>query len=499
MGLIAKQSIKGTIVTYLGVAVGFFTTFFVLTRFLTSEEIGLARVLIDAATLFIGLAGLGTSSSIIRFYPYFSSSNRPPLKGETGGPGFFFWTIFIPFIGFLLFTCLYWALHVPIQSLFAEKSPLFVDYYYAVLPLSFFMLYQTVFETNANVLMQIVFPRAVRELFLRIYLLAAYLLYAFHVVSMDGLVILLCAAYGLATLMNIVFLLVKGHVSFRPVWHVERSLARKYFLYTLFQITSALATVLAPTISSFFITSQLGLSFTGIFAIATYIAAMVSIPNRSLTAIANPQLAASVKDNDRMQLSHLLRQVSNNSFFVGAFILTAIWLHIDLIFAVLPNGDTYATARLAVLILMLSQLVMATFNVSLSVLNFSRYYALSLIYSFVLTFAAIVCNNYLLPRFGIHGAALSNLLSYSLYFVLILVTLGLTLRVHPFTWGHLKTLVLCGAVLLINAYLLPLLPLASSPFSPLPACLWLMALVLALVWRVSPEFTSLIKTKLNIH
>ena len=56
MGVIAKQSIRGTIVTYLGIAVGIFTTFFVLTRFLTTEAIGLARVLIDAATLFIGLA-----------------------------------------------------------------------------------------------------------------------------------------------------------------------------------------------------------------------------------------------------------------------------------------------------------------------------------------------------------------------------------------------------------------------------------------------------------
>ena len=69
MGIIAKQSIRGTIVTYLGIAVGIVTTFFVLTRFLTAEGLGLAPVLIEAATLFIGLAQLGTNASIIRFYP----------------------------------------------------------------------------------------------------------------------------------------------------------------------------------------------------------------------------------------------------------------------------------------------------------------------------------------------------------------------------------------------------------------------------------------------
>ena len=71
MGQIAKQSFRGTVVTYLGVAIGFVTTFFVITRFLSAEDIGLARVLIDAAVLFVGLAQLGTNASIVRFFPYF--------------------------------------------------------------------------------------------------------------------------------------------------------------------------------------------------------------------------------------------------------------------------------------------------------------------------------------------------------------------------------------------------------------------------------------------
>ena len=52
MGIVARQSIKGSLANYLGVAIGFFTTFFVVTKCLTQEEIGLTRVLVDAATLF---------------------------------------------------------------------------------------------------------------------------------------------------------------------------------------------------------------------------------------------------------------------------------------------------------------------------------------------------------------------------------------------------------------------------------------------------------------
>ena len=110
MGVIAKQSIRGTIVTYLGIAVGIFTTFVVLTRFLSQEEIGLARVLIDAATLFIGLAQLGTNASIIRFFPYFHN------KETDEDHGFFFWALVVPFIGFLLFALIFWACQAPLTD-----------------------------------------------------------------------------------------------------------------------------------------------------------------------------------------------------------------------------------------------------------------------------------------------------------------------------------------------------------------------------------------------
>ena len=351
MGIIAKQSIQGTIVTYLGVAVGFVTTFFVLTRFLSAEEIGLSRVLIDAATLFIGLAQLGTSSSIIRFYPHFRNKEQGAKSQDDHG--FFFWTLIVPLVGFALFTAIYCACHEPLSHWFGEKSPLFVEYYYMVLPMAFFMLYQTIFETNANVRMHIVVPRAVRELITRIGLLVVYLLYAFEWVNINGFVIALCGVYAVAMLCNMGYLFSLGEISLRPDWEFLRnnsSLVRQYLLYTGFLLVSAVASVLAPTLSSFFITAEMGLNYTGIFAIATYIAVMVSIPYRSMTAIASPQLATAIKENNQRETAHLMQQVSRSILLIGCTILCMIWLNIDLIFHILPNGEVYATARNVVLL-----------------------------------------------------------------------------------------------------------------------------------------------------
>ena len=455
MGIIAKQSIRGTIVTYLGIAVGIVTTFFVLTRFLTTEEIGLARVLIDAATLFIGLAQIGTNASIIRFYPYFRE------KDSDEDHGFFSWALVVPFIGFILFAVVYWACSAPLGAWFGEKSPLFVDYYYFVLPLAFFMLYQAICESTCNVLMHIVLPRAVRELVVRVGLLVLYLLYAFRILSLDGFVIGLCANYAICATINLCYFFSLKKIVLKPDWNFLRTnpnLVRRYLTYTGFLILSAVTGVLAPTLSSFFVTAKMGLDTTGIFAIATYMAVMVSVPNRSVSAIASPQLARAIKENNREECSHLIRQVTRNMLLIGGFILLIMWVNIDLIFHILPNGATFATAKNVVLILGVSQLILGTFTICLTALNYSRYYAISLIFSLILTVSAILLNNYLVPLYGMEGAACSNLLSYGLYYVLIIaavVPLG-HFHVVDKRWWYIALLLL--ALFAINQAWLIFLP-----------------------------------------
>lgn len=528
MGVIAKQSIKGTIVTYLGVAVGFVTTFFVITRFLTAEEIGLARVLIDAATLFIGLAQLGTNASILRFYPYFVSSvyrgpqrNLKGCGGESEGNralnvaerhpeglfaerdehGFFFWTLVVPMAGFLLVALLFLFCYAPLSQWFSEKSPLFVNYYYLVLPLAFFMLYQAIFETNANVRMHIVVPRAIRELLTRIGLLVVYLLYAFNVLTMDGFVWSLIAVYALAALCNAVYLFSLGGINLKPDFGFlkqNKPLVRKYLLYTAFLILSAVVSVLAPTLSSFFITAQMGLNYTGIFAIATYMAVMVSIPYRSLTAIASPQLSMAIKNNDRAEAGTLLAQVSSNLLLIGGMILAVIWVNIDLIFAILPNGATYAVARRTVLLLGLGQLFIATFHFAVTALSYSRFYPFTLLFSFILTALALVLNNLFIPRWGMDGAALATLIADVTYYALAVIAVRLALGCHILTRRHLLAIVLFALLFAANWLCIQYVPITNIWLSGLlRSLLIVVAAWIAYRLQISPELNAQIHALLH--
>ena len=465
-------------------------------------------MLIDAAVLFIGLAQLGTNASIIRFYPYFNSAsdklpNSPQGAQPSNDHGFFFWALVVPFLGFVLFAIIFWACRVPLGAWFSDKSPRFVEYYYFVLPLAFFMLYQSICESTCNVLMHIVVPRAVRELVVRVGLLALYLLYAFHFLSMDGLVIGLCLNYAIAALIDLSYFFSLQHINLRPDWaflRANKGLVRRYFVYTGFLIISAVTTVLAPTLSSFFVTAKMGLDSTGIFAIATYMAVLVSVPNRSVSAIASPQLSRAIKEQNSDECTYLIRQVTRNMLLIGGFILLLIWFNIDLIFHILPNGATFASAKEVVLVLGLSQLVVGTFTICLTALNYSRYYAYSLLLSLILTVSAILLNNYLVPHFGMDGAAWSNLLSYGLYFLLIVMTLRLTCRFHIIDNRWWYILLLLTGLFVLNTLWQNYLPAINIWLDSILRTLVLLGggALIAYKAKLSPEINDQIHHTLNI-
>jgi O-antigen/teichoic acid export membrane protein len=240
----------------------------------------------------------------------------------------------------------------------------------------------------------------------------------------------------------------------------------------------------------------MGLSYTGIFAIATYIAVMVSIPYRSVTAIAAPQLATAIKNNNLSEITHLIHQVSSTLLLIGGLILCAIWLNIDLIFHILPNGETYASARSVVLILGTSQLFIAVCSFTSSSLNYSRYYAFSLLFSFVLTALSILLNNLLIPHMGMEGAAMSNLISYAVYFLLIVLTVRYTLHTPTFTCQHLKIIFLIILIINLNFLWLKHMPINNIWISSIVRTVVLIGSGCAIAWfkNLSPEIKQQVRS-----
>lgn len=502
MGVIAKQSIRGAIANYVGVLIGALTTFFVVTDLLTQEEIGLTRVMVDAAMLFAGLAQLGTNASILRFYPRF----KDPASRDHG---FFGFALLLPFAGFCLLALIFFLCKGGIVNFYGQQSPLLVDYVWLLLPLTFFTLYMTVFETSASVLLHIAVPKFVREVLVRLLNLAAYLLYGHGLISLDLFVLLFCGSYAAAMLVNFFYLLSLGRISFRPDWHfLDRALLRRILVYTLFMT----ATVLAGNVklfNSLFLATE-GLRLAGIYTIACYIANVIEIPYRSLGAISSPIISQAVERNDFAEVNRLGRQVSLHQLLVASLLLFFIWINLRPLFAIIPNGADYLSGMGVVLFLGLANLLNSTLCIATNILNFSRYYAFSLLFILLLTASAIGLNIWLVPCWGVSGAACATLFAYIIYFLPLLIFLWRRLRVSLFSAKQLQVVLFAALLFFLNCgwdlLLSPLFASLSASVGMLLAEALLRTLLfLALAWaalrrmHVSPEVDRLVRLDFLKH
>lgn len=487
MGIVIRQSIKATVINYIGAFLGFIITMFVVTRFLKPEEIGLTKVIYEVAFLFSSLAQLGTSASAMRFFPYFRDADKK-------NNGFFFYLLLMPTIGSVLFLSLYYLFRGPITDFFAKNSALFVSYYSYAGILILFLVFWVVLETYSNLLMRIVIPKFIREIGVRVMLLAIYLLYAFHYVNLNGLVSGYIAVYGIAMLLTLFYVSRIGPLSLKHDFSFpDKPLRIKIIKYTLFLIAGALGGTIINQLDVFMVSSQMGLSFTGVYTIAFYMAAVIEMPARSITAISSPIAAAALKEGDFEKANELYKKVSLHQLIAGSTLFLFIWMNIDNIFAIIPNGNVYEAGKWVVLFIALSKLVTVTLGFGGTLISFSRYYYWGLYFTFFLVGLTIYTNYLLIPRWGVSGAALATfitcLISYTIQQWLVLKKV----KGNPYTVGTVKQIGLILLLLGINA----VLPVwTANPYLDgfyrtfIVGILWL---ILTYKLRVSEEITALIR------
>lgn len=486
MGIVIRQSVKGTVLTYIGAVIGFVTQFFVVTKFLSPDVIGLTKVFYEVGALFAGFALLGVLSSGMRFFPYFKNP-------ENGNNGFFFYYLSVPFIGTVLISVVYVILKDPVLLFFSSKSAAFGDVFYLVLPLIFILVFWQAIESYSNINLRIAFPKGVREICLRVFMLFGYLAYAFSYIDLMGLIISILAAYGLCMIMDFAYV---GRTSSISLKHdksfITPELKTKYFKYTGFLMLSAVAGNIMSQLDIFMLSSVRGLYSAGIYTIALYMANIIDMPSRSISAISTPLAADALKNGDLEKANALYKNVSIHQLMISSILLLVIWVNMDNIYEILPNGAKFAEGKYVVLFLGLSKIISTSLSFGGVLIQFSRYYYWTLFISVFLTVLTICTNLYFIPRMGVSGAALATLIttvvsySYQQYLV--------QRKVHgnPFTW---RTVAMVGTVIALWAVnrLVPSLS-EVSPWLDI-AVRTIIIIVLAsgaiLKLRISPEVNGM--------
>ncbi len=492
MGIIQKQGIKSSIFIMIGFVIGAVNLLVLFPMFFSKNDQGLVRAMIDIGATLSVFCTLGTLPVVYKFFPFYNHY-LGPKKNELP-----FLTLIINLIGFALLMWIGWEnKDFIIRKL--GKSPSLATYFNYVYPYTFFLMIFYWLEAFAWGLQKGVFTNFLRETAVRILTTILILGVGLNWLNLDQFILLFSGIYVIPTLLLIYNLSTSHEWSFKSfkISSVTKRLKWKMLNFALFVFAGQFFNLLARTNDTFMIVGLRGLSDAGIFAIATYVAAIMEIPQRSLNAISIPVLAKSWKDKDFANIKHVYHKSVSNLLAIGLLLFGLIWLNIENLVAFLnwishKEGGGYEALAPIVFIMGLAKLIDLATGVNGQIIGTSNYWRFDFFTNLFYIVLSIPLNFYLITNYSLIGLAYSNLAALALYNTVRFLFLYKKFKLQPYTLQHGLFLII-SITLMFIIYIIP----STSNFVlniAIKSSVYLLGFYALIVWiNPAPELKELVQ------
>lgn len=431
MSKIAQQSIQTAIFSYLGVILGYINVLWLYPYALDATELGTFRTIQDLGLLFVPFAQLGVGHGITRFFP----------KLEQNQSAFLSYSLAVSFLGFLAVSLIFFGLKDQIIGLFAVNSPEVINFLGVVLLITLFALLSSVLDAYSRSYLKVAIPTFFREVFLRLLTSVLVGIYLLGWINFDQVMQGLVTVYGFALIGVLVYLIWLGRVQLDFNWkNFPPGFRSSFIRFSLITFLATAASTLIMKIDSIMVSSLVSLEANAIYSIAFYMALVVELPRRAISQVAMPVIADHFAKNQIQAINLLYRQISNRQLYICLLLFALIWCNIDSIYHFVPNREIYQAGKWVVFYIALGKIFDVAFSVNGEILVFSKYYRFNLVLTIAMSILIIGLNYWLIPIYGIEGAAIGSA-SVMLAFNLAKYTyLKVKLDLDPFSWETLKIL-----------------------------------------------------------
>lgn len=488
MGIIKNDSIKITIISYLGAILGYVNKIMLFPHFLSTEQVGLANILISIAAIYAQFSALGSVNITLKFFPFY----KDPAKGHNG---FLFWTGALVSAGFTALTILFLLFREDIISYYGKKSPMLTEYYLYLIPLGLATLYYSLFDTYLRSLFKTVVPAFVNEIILRILITVSISLYAFKLVDFEQFVLIYIIANSLPAIVLLVYIAFLKQLHVKPMFsRANKRLNRIIVNYGIVSFISNISNVLLANIDALMLAGMINLHSTGIFTTVAFMSTIMMIPYRAMLKVSGPLVAEYWKNRHMDKMQQVYSKVSLVNAIVGTYIFLGLWVNIDNIFYFMPGE--YAQGRYVFLFLSLGRLFDMISGLNGVILVTSRKFRTDLVFTFLLIGIAIVSNYILIPKYDMNGAALAAFVTLVSYNTLRLLYVHFAFRLQPFDQ---KILLVLGTGVL-TAFMLYAVPHFQNVYANILVRSILVSVIfLGPVYflKVSPELNALFSRQLT--
>ncbi|MBK9254657.1 MAG: polysaccharide biosynthesis C-terminal domain-containing protein [Saprospiraceae bacterium] len=487
MGIIIRQSIKTTLVNFVGAVVGMVSILFIYP--LNEEAVGYVQFLYSTAMFISPLIAIGLTSAAIKYYTPDSGSKE---KRSTGLLAFLLTGVLV---GFALFCTVFFVFNDSVYILFDKiqlNSKVFSENESTIIFLSFILVIAGVLTNYISNSGRIVIPSLLQNLGFKIYLPLLILLLYFGYLNFTFLPFALFIFYVAVVVVLFGYLKYLGDfdTGFNKSWF-KKERFKPVMTYSLFNGLTAIGSLLAYRIDIIMITGMLDYSNAGLYFMVMTMAAVLDIPSHALNNISGPVIAKSWLNNDVIHIISIYKKSSVNLLIAGLYLFMGIYFCFNDLAAISSKPEVFKGGIYIFVFLAGTKLLDMLTSVNNPIINYSEKYKVNLFFVLILGVLNVFLNLYLIQKYQVVGAAISTFISMTLFNFTKLGYIYQSFRMHPFSnklW-HLL-LIFFIVFIIINA-----IPFPSNPFFAIILKAVTVTTIFVLpvyIFKVSEDFNNLI-------
>lgn len=471
---------------FAGIVLGYINTILVFPNVLSEEEFGLTRIIMSASAVIAQLAQLGSPNIIVRFHPHL----RDDTKNITLSLG-----LIISFVGLVLATGCIFIFDDYIISLYQEKSALFSEYFYVLLPYMAALIFYNLFDAYLKVIFKNNIPVFLNVILLRIMWLSVVALYYFELLSLPEFIYLYVGCQLLIAVLTLLYVIHLGHLNISFKFGSEKMLLLKQmYSFGLFTIISNLSVFIINRIDILMVGKYIGLEGVAIYSIAFYISTVVLVPAQAISRTSIVLVANAAKNDDYQTLHSLYKKTALNQLLFCSMIFVLIIVNYNSLISFLP--EEYHNSFMVFFLLGLAKIVETGLGINGAILLNTKFYRVDTVMSIALLILTIGTNLYFIPRYGIEGAALATMISVVAFSIMRYFFLKVKLNLTPFTPQYLAALLIL-VLSTLASYIMPSLSSIYVDVMVRSGLLILLSVPAIYFLRLSPEFNEIVKGAIN--
>ena len=422
MGIVIKQSIKNTIITFVGFGIGAINVMYMYPVFLGKEYLGLTNYIFSAANILYPILSFGIQNTLIKF---FNENN----KTEEDLSRYFTYMLLLPLFVIIPFFCLFYYFYDNIALYESSKNTIVYDYVWEIPLIALFIGYFEIFYAWLRAHMKSVFGSFVKEVFVRVLVTISLFAVYFKWISLPEFVHSLVIIYGISLLVIIYYANKIKRIQLNKKLPKQ---TKQIFVFTIFIILSASVANMLLDIDKYMINQFLKIENIAFYSLAVYLAMVISVPQRAMHQITYPITAKLMSENKWEELNQLYKKSSLTLQVIGGLIYVGILVNIKQLYEILPD-EGYDQGLFVVFTIGLSKYFDVVLGNNNSIIFNSKYYKMVLFLGVLLVFVVVGLNFVFIPMYGINGAALATLIAIGMYSLAKVLFVVLKMNLFPFT------------------------------------------------------------------